>query len=435
MEHSDITSSELLHSFVEGELDANLEPTLFAELNSSTELRSEMRDLLAMQRAVKRDRAAIVPPIASTAAVFGALGMSTSLLVSEGWLSALWSKIWAPLAAAAVGGAVTWYAVSPGAAQSSVPATAQTAASIEVPGASVAANAVIVHDTVVVVKTQRVVERVPVAADRLTPAVVAPVASTVASTVASPLANHDVADHHSSAASGTTANSLPEAAKQSTASQSSLAVAPEVLESGVSQTRPASITIRRSEPESTPLPEVVNGTRELPGKTFMPRSFARTFSASLRSISAASTVDVAAAAANDGGLNNLALSVFYTFNDWFGAGVEIGREPFAMSFRGISDGNLMRYESTQNLLWGSAQAQLYPFPSLREHGWQPFFQFNGGFTNYGFLGKGLFGTTYAPTTNLRMMFGFETTGLFYNVQGTSYTTPKLGITYGIGYQL
>jgi hypothetical protein len=34
-----------------------------------------------------------------------------------------------------------------------------------------------------------------------------------------------------------------------------------------------------------------------------------------------------------------------------------------------------------------------------------------------------------------MMFGFETTGLFYNVQGTSYTTPKLGITYGIGYQL
>ena len=403
MEHSDITSSELLHSFVEGELDASLEPTLFAELNSSTELRSEMRDLLAMQRAVKRDRAAIVPPIASTAAVFGALGMSTSLLVSEGWLSALWSKIWAPLAAAAVSGAVTWYAVSPGAEQSSVPASAQTAAAISAPVASNAAvvattsnrsnasNTVIVHDTIVVVKTQKVIERVPVASAK--------------------------------------------PAEQTVASQPSLAVAPEVMESNLAPTRPASITIRRNEPELTPLPEVVNGERELHGNDIIPRSFARTFSVSLRSISAASTVDVAAAAANDGGLNNLALSVFYTFNDWFGAGVEIGREPFAMSFRGISDGNLMRYESTQNLLWGSAQAQLYPFPSLRERGWQPFFQFNGGFTNYGFLGKGLFGTTYAPTTNLRMMFGFETTGLFYNVQGTSYTTPKLGITYGIGYQL
>ena len=406
MEHSDITSSELLHSFVEGELDANLEPTLFAELNSSTELRSEMRDLLAMQRAVKRDRAAIVPPIASTAAVFGALGMSTSLLVSEGWLSALWSKVWVPLAAAAVSGAVTWYAVSPGTAQSSVPASAQTAAAISAPVASNAAvvattsnrsnasNTVIVHDTIVVVKTQKVIERVPVAS-------------------AEPA----------------------KPAEQTVASQPSLAVAPEVMESNLAPTRPASITIRRNEPESTPLPEVVNGERELHGNDVIPRSFARTFSVSLRSISAASTVDVAAAAANDGGLNNLALSVFYTFNDWFGAGVEIGREPFVMSFRGISDGNLMRYESTQNLLWGSAQAQLYPFPSLRERGWQPFFQFNGGFTNYGFLGKGLFGTTYAPTTNLRMMFGFETTGLFYNVQGTSYTTPKLGITYGIGYQL
>ncbi|MFM7774376.1 MAG: hypothetical protein ACKO9V_05955, partial [Candidatus Kapaibacterium sp.] len=108
-----MTSSELLHSFLEGELDAALEPSLFSELNTSGELRAEMRDMLAVQRAVKRDRAAIVPPLASTAAVFGALGMSTSLVVSNGWLSGLWSKAWAPLAAAVVSGVVTWYAATP----------------------------------------------------------------------------------------------------------------------------------------------------------------------------------------------------------------------------------------------------------------------------------------------------------------------------------
>lgn len=414
MENSDLTSSELLHSFLEGELDSALEPTLFADLNAKSELRAEMRDMLAVQRAVKRDRAALVPPIASTAAVFGALGMSTSMLVNSSWGSAIWSKIWAPLAAAVVSGAVTWYAAAPSSAEAPLQAVQAAAARNADPAATVA----IVHDTVIVTKTQRVVVREAALAD--------PVKSGVDDLTVTPSAPGTI-----------TPELVNDMAMKPTVAPSETTVPPkEVTEMQAIQTQPASITVRRVNPDAMlSATEVVNGTRELPDGDIAPRPFVRSFLTSLRSINASSYVNVSNATTTGSGLNNIALGIFYTFSDWFGAGVELGREPFAMSFKGVSDGTTMKYESTQDLVWGSVQAQLYPFPSLRDNGWQPFFQFNGGFTNYGFLTKGLFGTTFAPTAHLRMMFGFEATGLFYTVQGTSYTTPKLGFTYGIGYQL
>ncbi|MFM8568086.1 MAG: hypothetical protein ACKOB6_00550 [Candidatus Kapaibacterium sp.] len=407
-----MTSSELLHSFLEGELDAALEPSLFSELNTSGELRAEMRDMLAVQRAVKRDRAAIVPPLASTAAVFGALGMSTSLVVSNGWLSGLWSKAWAPLAAAVVSGVVTWYAATPPPPPSHTSMQAAVNTIPERPTHDVLAGAVI-HDTVVVTKTQRVIVHEP-ASDR--PA----------------LQEH--VDLARGAAPATT--SVTERNVVMTSASDVPDVPKEIIEAVDLRPQPAAIIVRRVDTDAMLTePEVVNGTRTLPAGDNVVRPFVRSFMTSLRAINASSYVNVSKNMVGGAGLNNMALGISYTFNEWFGAGIEIGREPCAMSFKGVTDGPAMRYESVQDLTWGSVHAQLTPFPSLRNSGWQPYFQFNGGFTNYGFLTKGLLAATYAPSAHLRMLVGFEATGLFYTVQGTSYTTPKLGFTYGIGYQL
>lgn len=426
MENLEPTSSELLHSFMEGELDSSLEPSLFAHLNSSSELRTEMRDLLAMQRAVKRDRAAIVPPLASTAAVFGALGMSTSLLVNSSWASALWSKVWAPVTAAVLGGAVTWFAVSPNTAKNAQQNMQQstTQATLNQTGDNV--SVAVIHDTVIVTKTQRIVVTKDsgsrVQDDKL---ISAPALGVASSSDSAPSASAPLLSISNQLAAVPVNENGARVVKQQ-----------EKTEIEQFQAQPATILVRRVNPEAmVSATEVVNGTRELPELEALARPFERSFSASLRAINASSYVDMSGTPSVEDGFNNVALGVFYGFSDWFGAGVEIGRESFAMSFKGVSDGTVMRYESTQNLLWGSVQAQLYPFPSLRSRGWQPFFQFNGGFTNYGFMTKGLFGTSYAPTAHVKMMFGFEATGLFYSVQGTPFTTPKLGITYGIGYQL
>ena len=433
MEHQEPTSSELLHSFIEGELEASLEPSLFADLSSQSELRAEMRDLLALQRAVKKDRAALVPPVASTAAVFGALGMSTSLLVNSGWLGSLWSKIWLPLATAVVSGAVTWYAVSPPSTSAQQTSAQTTQITSKAPTAEPSEASSPIHDTVVITKTVVVHDHTDMS--RL--------ASTIVSHSSdSPVIASTAAATSSSASGSESTTSTTTSAAVSSSSVTSAATPSkqrdgELIENTPSvEAYPATIMVRRVNAQSLlPATEVVNGTRELPHHADFMSLFTRRFSTTVRAISASSYVDVNDASTDGAGFNNIALGVYYTFSPWLGAGMELGREPFAMSFRGITDGTLKKYESVQDLLWGSAQVQLYPFPSLLERGWQPFFQFNGGFTNYGMLAKGIVGTTYAPTTNLRMMFGFEATGLFYTVQGTSYTTPKLGFTYGIGYQL
>ncbi len=74
MEHG-----EMIHDFVDGTLDNNLENGLFVELASNQQLRSELKQFIDFERTARYDTAAYAPSAASTAGVFSRLGIPLPL--------------------------------------------------------------------------------------------------------------------------------------------------------------------------------------------------------------------------------------------------------------------------------------------------------------------------------------------------------------------
>ena len=73
------TSNDQILELLDGELDPMVEPTLFAELASNTDLRTEFKQQLAIRTAVQEDRMALLPPAALTSAVFAGLGFAAPI--------------------------------------------------------------------------------------------------------------------------------------------------------------------------------------------------------------------------------------------------------------------------------------------------------------------------------------------------------------------
>ncbi|ROL60452.1 hypothetical protein D9V86_09340 [Bacteroidetes/Chlorobi group bacterium ChocPot_Mid] len=66
---------ELIHDFVDGTLDSNLENNLFVELASNQQLRSELKQFIEFERTARFDTAAYAPKAETTAGVFSKLGI------------------------------------------------------------------------------------------------------------------------------------------------------------------------------------------------------------------------------------------------------------------------------------------------------------------------------------------------------------------------
>lgn len=108
--------SELLHLFIDGELEPGKETVLFSELASNEELRNEMRDFLIIRNKIKADSIPVAPPIEATASVFSSLGFSPSLINPNsvvpftGLVLSTFKKLWAPITTAIVASLITYFA-------------------------------------------------------------------------------------------------------------------------------------------------------------------------------------------------------------------------------------------------------------------------------------------------------------------------------------
>ena len=74
--------SELLHNLFDRNLDSHQEDRLFMELASNYELRSELKQFIDMEFAVRNDFEAFQPAPESQDKIFGALGISTAAVTS-----------------------------------------------------------------------------------------------------------------------------------------------------------------------------------------------------------------------------------------------------------------------------------------------------------------------------------------------------------------
>lgn len=100
-DHLNITGSEILSRFLDGELnDFDAEKNeLFAQLANSPELQTEMQDFMAISSAIRNDHAAFVPPADFADAAFRGAGFvppsaaATSSSISKFWKPALASLL------------------------------------------------------------------------------------------------------------------------------------------------------------------------------------------------------------------------------------------------------------------------------------------------------------------------------------------------------
>ncbi len=74
---SPMNYQQLLHDYFDGILNQDQEAALFSALQSQEELRDELRSLLLMRKAARHDGELYSPPMDSTNAIFGRLGLAT----------------------------------------------------------------------------------------------------------------------------------------------------------------------------------------------------------------------------------------------------------------------------------------------------------------------------------------------------------------------
>ncbi len=377
--------SEWLSAYLDGELEPALEEPLFAALATHAELRQEMGELLALRRAVRNDRVALVPPLSTSAALFQSIGIGAG----TGFIVSLLRKVWMPLAGAIVGSALTWLGMT----QWGQPSAEQSLVQRETPAPSVAAP-----ETTIV---ERVVYRT----------------RTVYRTVPSPV----VATEDAHASTPSDAVQQPSQPAATARDFVPLAELPEF------RIAPSPLVVRRyALPESVTKDPAVEHPTDMP--TPPPAEQYPQFRLFLRGLGSTSLVTVPQQPDRSSLLNTSAIGLQYTLSDHHAIGIEVGREPFAMQFYGYSNETRLRYEAYPALLWGTAT---YQWRTKLGKEFEPFVQVGIGATEFGLLGRTTVGIVYRPTPVLGVMLGAEGALMRYVYQSVPYWTPNVGITYGV----
>ena len=130
-------------------------------------------------------------------------------------------------------------------------------------------------------------------------------------------------------------------------------------------------------------------------------------------------------------LNNVSLGLYFTQWDDIKFGMEFGKEVFGLSYNNEINGVQFAYEQKPALFWAAVGVD-YTLP-YRFYYFQPFVTFLAGGSQIGGpLVKGIGGLRYRPAySNLELYLGAEGTMLLYQNQKVYYLTRKIGLTYGI----
>lgn len=369
---------EALYAFLDGELDPHHEQPLFNELAAQPDLRTEMKDLLAIRNAVHRD--AVFPPPQTDMGLaplplVGAVGAATSAATSVATTSALWSSIMSGVGGVALGAAIMAFLLlssAPSEQQSSGGIAGEQRTSATAP----APERIVVVDTVVV--TRRVEAPAPTVEQ-----------------VAQPLASvHDAATDD------------------------------------VVQREP---TIDPVQPLST-IARTVTSEQELNlASTVAQPSPALPVRLGFRSL--ASGVASSEAAPNSlqtALLPNTAFSLTIPLTQDHRIGVEMGSESFRQTFTGFDGYRNAEWVQTPVLFWLGATYIFEPMSLEFLPGLRPFGNASVGTVfAQGPIARGTVGLAYQPVGPIRFTVGFDGAALMYSFQGSWFTSTKLGLSYGL----
>jgi hypothetical protein len=133
-------------------------------------------------------------------------------------------------------------------------------------------------------------------------------------------------------------------------------------------------------------------------------------------------------------VNDFSININYKLNDRNYFGVEFGREYFPMQFKGteIINNREVEYEYPQsyNALW-AGMTYTYNFDNIFSNRLTPYSKLTAGATSLGPVAKISFGTNYYLNDNIGIYAGLKYGALFYSFQNNIFITNKYGIDYGL----
>lgn len=130
------------------------------------------------------------------------------------------------------------------------------------------------------------------------------------------------------------------------------------------------------------------------------------------------------------GIGEMSLSLLYSLDEHHAVGLEGGRGNFPQAFRGVENGERVRYEQNPTLLWSGLAYQFIADPILFD-GLHPFARLVGGGTTAGPLTRGIVGLRFVPESRVALTAGAEGSLMLYEFQNAWFTSGGLDFTYGI----
>ncbi len=425
------STSNLLHAFLDGELDQMHEKPLFEELAASNDLRAEMRDLLAIRSAVQHDVEAFSPPFAATNNVFSTLGFSlpTATPVAAPILStgaatgtataaaSWWSRLWLPATTLLIGAGITYLLLNWG--YSSALAAKGNEYNLQI--------------QTIRNESDRAIARATANAQQSAPM---PEPRIIVKKVYYPVVKYrDVLPQNAENShvllnpSDNFASSIPPQPEQ-TAAISHAAMKDEEGANGSNgasslQTK-NNATFFAANVANTPTQQLTGYTDET-AYTETPALWFK-FSQNTASLGTTTATNLQP---QDALFNNFNGELGWMLSPSFSIGVKVGREAFPMSYSGTINGRVSKYSQYSSLVWGGISAQLRPVDLSFLGGMQPYFSTMAGGSELGPLVRSELGLQIPLTSFFSVSAGTDATGMFYQFQGTNFSTWKFGINTGV----
>lgn len=381
-----LAPDESLYAFMDGELDAQNEQSLFDALAADRTLRGEMKDILAIRSAIHRD--VLFPSPDAEHGMLAATGLATAAAAAPSTFSGLWAML-APMAYTAGGllvGAVVMFMVMRDrqidrvdVASTQAPATFQMQMPVAGRPATTPAN---VPPRIVYIYRDAPISAPP------TPAAAPPVATS----------------EESLAAMEVDATPVPVfSAQESLLTSRSAVMASPQTPLAMHHLRPADLPVQfrmRSLPSGVPSNEATP--------------------ASIR----------------DAFLPNTAFAFTLPIGDEHRVGVELASESYRQVFNGTFDGRPVTYTQTPTLFWMGATYQYSPMEFGFLSGLRPYAEVTAAVAfNQGPLTQGAVGLSYAPVGPLSFNLGVNYAALFFQNENAWYSSTKWGLTYGLSIDL
>ncbi len=419
---------EKLYEFLEQELPVEQENELFTELASNAELRSEMKDVLSMNRAVASDARAFTVPVGSVKSVFSTLGYMAPAAVGAGAATGFLAfvKSGYGVAAASLLSALVTTGVFFGLGgvipssdttepEVAVPVIAERFEPIEMdmvllpapepPKANAAVQSGVFN------QHTQTRERVGANADGLG------------------LANDAVTQdkqpdmHQGIHNNGVVGTNLPPAKRNVVESSYSYAIEP-VHAMSVTDSRSIDVfSSGKARPESAPL-------YSLPGSFFPSPDY---FVVEVRQMTTWSMDNPDVSPAANAGPANFAVSLGIPTAKESRVVLDFGRESYYMNFtQHLNNGGSVTHRKNPLMWWGGVGYRHIFNPDGVV---QPFTQAVIGAAEAGPMGRLMAGAEVSLSTSIKLFGAVEGSSMFYSLDGTNYLSSNLGVVYGLSLNL